>query len=174
MRKWLFILMGFFLVSAFQQREDAAVMNAHQKAIFLYNFTKLIEWPTDYKTGNFVIGVYGSYIPLVNELNKLASTKTAGTQKFEIKEVASVEAAAKYHILFVSTDRMPQFAEVTSKLKGHGTLLVTEKEGMTKKGSAINFVVVENKIKFQLSKANAEKQQLKVSRDLEAFAVKEE
>ncbi len=165
--------MGFLILSAFQQREDAAIMNAHVKAIFLYNFTKQIEWPSDYKSGNFVIGVYGTYVPLLNELNKMASTKTAGTQKFEIKEITSIESAAKYHILFVSTDKMAQFGEITSKLKGHGTLLVTEKEGMTKKGSAINFVVVDSKIKFQLSKTNAEKQQLKVSRDLEAFAVKE-
>jgi hypothetical protein len=174
MKKMLFICLGFFVISAFQQREDAAAMNAHSKAIFLYNFTKLIEWPSDYKSGNFIIGVYGSYLPLVNELNKMASTKTAGTQKFEIKELVTVEAAAKYHILFVSTDKMAQFADIQAKLKGHGTLLVTEKDGMTKKGSAINFVVVDSKIKFQLSKVNAEKQQLKVSRDLEAFAVKEE
>jgi hypothetical protein len=174
MKKLLIICLGVFLITtSFQQKEDAQAMNAHCKAIYLYNFTKYIEWPDEYKDGNFVIGVYGTYPPLLSELNKMASTKTAGTQKFEIKSLSSVEAASKYHILFISKENIGQFNEISTKLKGRGTLVVTELPGMTKKGSAINFVVVDSKIKFQLSKPNAEKHYLKVSRDLEALAVKE-
>ncbi|HEV7231099.1 MAG TPA: YfiR family protein [Bacteroidia bacterium] len=174
MKRLLVICLGLFMISAaYQQKEDVVQMNAHCKAIFLYNFTKYIEWPDEYKAGNFVIGVYGSYVPLLNELNKMAATKTAGSQKFEIKSVSTVEAAAKYHILFISKENLGQFSEISNKLTGRGTLLVTEKDGMTKKGSAINFVQVDSKIKFQLSKPNAEKHYLKVSTALEALAVKE-
>lgn len=165
--------MGLFMISAaYQQREDAAASNAKCKVIFLYNFTKMIKWPDEYNDGNFVIGVYGSYAPLLTELNKMASVKTVGTQKFEIKSVTNLEAPGKYHILFVLNDKVGQFTEISSKLKGKGTLLITEKEGMMKKGSVINFVVVDSKIKFELSKINAEKQKLKIAHDLEALAIK--
>ena len=174
MKKLLVIVMSLFMISAaYQQKEDIVVINAHCKAIYLYNFTKYIEWPGDYKSGNFVIGVYGTYPTLLSELNRMASTKTAGSQKFEIRSVASVEAASKYHILFISKENLGQFTDIATRLKGKGTLLVTEKDGMTKKGSAINFVLVDNKIKFQLNKPNAEKHSLKVSRELESLAVKE-
>ncbi len=173
MKKLVIILVGLFLISsAFQQKEDAAASNAKCKVIFLYNFTKMIKWPDEYNDGNFVIGVYGSYPPLITELNKMANVKTVGSQKFEIRTVTTLEAATKYHILFVLNDKIGQFSEVTAKLKGKGTLLITEKDGMMKKGSMINFVVVDNKIKFELSKANAEKQKLKIAHDLEALAVK--
>jgi len=39
------------------------------------------------------------------------------------------------------------------------------------KGAAINFVVRENKQKFELSKKNIENQKLKVSSSLEALAI---
>jgi hypothetical protein len=169
MKKLLVIVLGIFMLSASYQPKDD--VNAKFKAIYLYNFAKYIEWPDAYKDGNFVIAVYGSYNTLLTELNKMASTKTAGTQKFEIKPVTSLDAAAKYQILFVSKENMGQFSDVIAKLKGRGTLLVTEKDGMAKKGSAINFVVVDNKQKFELNKTNAEKHYLKVSKNLESLAI---
>jgi hypothetical protein len=171
MKKTAFIIMAYIFLTAFQQREDAAAMNAKYKTIYLYSFTKYIEWPPDYKDGNFVIGVCGTQTSLLAELNRMASTKTAGSQKIEIRSITNIEAAGKCHILFLPTENMVQFGDVASKLKGHGTLLVTEKEGMLKKGSAVNFIVVDSKIKFQLSKLNAEKQKLKISHELEALAV---
>jgi hypothetical protein len=174
MKKLGVLCIGLLLMSAaYQQKEDIIMINAKCKAIYLYNVTKYIDWPEDYKAGNFVIGVYGNYPMLLTELNRMASTKTAGSQKFEIKSVNTLESAGKYHILFISKETLVQFPEIIAKLKGRGTLLVTEKEGMTKKGSAINFVIIDSKIKFQLSKQNAEKHALKVSRELEALAVKE-
>jgi hypothetical protein len=173
MRKLLVIFLGFFMISAsYQQREDAAAGNAKLKVMFMYNFTKMVKWPDEYNDGNFIIGVYGTYAPLLVELNKMANVKTVGSQKFEIKPLSSIEPTGKYHILFVSNDKLSQFSEITAKLKGKGTLLITENAGMMKRGSIINFVVVDNKIKFELSKANAEKQKLKIGHELEALAIK--
>ncbi|MFI5151400.1 MAG: YfiR family protein [Bacteroidia bacterium] len=174
MKKTALIVFAYLLLTAFQQREDIAAMNAKYKTIYLYSFTKYIEWPPDYKDGNFVIGVCGPQGPLLAELNRMASTKTAGSQKIEIRTVSNIEGAGKCHILFLPTENIAQFADIGMKLKGHGTLLVTEKEGMIKKGSAVNFVMVDSKIKFQLSKINAEKQKLKISHELEALAVNNE
>jgi hypothetical protein len=173
MRKLLLICLCPFLFSAYQQQEDAAAMNAKKKTIFLYSFTKYIDWPTDYKSGNFIIGVYGNNATLVSELNKMAATKMAQSQKIEIKSLNSLESTAKYHILFIPSENVAQFPDAIAKLKGHGTLLVTEEKGMIKKGSAINFVTVDSKIKFQISITNAEKQHLKISRELEALAIKD-
>ena len=38
------------------------------KALFMYNFTKYIEWPQSKQTGDFVIGVVGGS-PIIDELN---------------------------------------------------------------------------------------------------------
>ena len=49
--------------------------NSKMKAIFIMNFTKLIEWPKAYREGDFVVGVVGES-PLYTELIKMAKTKT--------------------------------------------------------------------------------------------------
>ena len=145
--------------------------NAKIKAVFLYNFTKYIEWPKTYKEGNFIIGLYGINSSLSAELNKMAATKSVGTQKFEIKTMSSLDGANKCHMLFIPSTSGGQFSEVVSKLKGQSTLIITEKPGLTKQGAAINFVVQDNKQKFELNKANAEKYDLKVSSNLASLAV---
>ena len=39
--------------------DQAEEANAKIKAIYIYNFTKYIEWPDSYKEGSFVIGFIG-------------------------------------------------------------------------------------------------------------------
>lgn len=150
------------------QGEEA---NAKIKAIYIYNFTKYIEWPQDYKTGNFIVGVLGSNSSLLGELNKMASAKTVGTQKFEIKNIASAAEATNCHIVYILNDKSTQLADVVGKVKGKSALIVTDKEGLASKGAAINFVIVENKQKIELNKSNIERYKLKVAEQLVSMAV---
>lgn len=145
--------------------------NAKIKAVFLYNFTKYIEWPTNYKEGTFIIGIYGNNFPLTTELSKMASSKTMGKQKFEIKSFSTLDNLDKCHMLFIPSETGCSFSELTSKLKGKSTLIITEKPGLAKQGSAINFVIKDNKQKFELNRANAEKYNLKVSSNLASLAI---
>lgn len=150
------------------QGEDT---NARIKAMFLYNFTKYIEWPATYKEGNFVIGILGNNASLLAELNKMASQKMAGNQKLEIRNLASVDGASKCHIVYIQPDKGSDLPEVLTKVKGKSALVITEKPGLAKQGAAINFVVQENKQKFELNKSNAEKYNLKVSSNLASLAI---
>ncbi|PIZ05696.1 MAG: hypothetical protein COY57_05900 [Flavobacteriales bacterium CG_4_10_14_0_8_um_filter_32_5] len=50
-------------------------------------------------------------------------------------------------------------------------MIITEQEGLVDKGAGINFVIRENKQKFEMNKRNIEIQKLKVSSNLEALAV---
>ncbi|MDQ3048520.1 MAG: YfiR family protein [Bacteroidota bacterium] len=172
MKKLAFILFSFLLLTSWvvvkpDQSEEA---NAKIKAIYIYNFTKYIEWPDTYKSGNFIVGVYGTNTPLMNELNKMAGTKMVGAQKFEIRNVSAAEAA-QCHIVFIQPDNSAQLPEVIGKIKSKSTLIVTDKPGLTGKGAGINFVVIENKQRIELNKSNIEKYKLKVASALVEMAV---
>ena len=173
MKKILFILVSVLLLSSWvvvmpDQSEEA---NAHVKAIYIYNFTKYIEWPENYKGGNFVVGVLGTSVPLINELNKMASSKTVGSQKLEIKNVSSVADVAKCHIIYILSDNSSQLSDVLGKVKGKSALIVTDKVGLATKGSAINFIIDGNKQKIELNRANVEKYKLKVASTLVEMSV---
>lgn len=144
--------------------------NAKIKAMFVYNFTKYIEWPQNYKDGNFVIGILGNS-SLFSELNSMANSKKAGAQSFEIKNFSSASSVSKCHMLIIASDITSGFSDALSKIKNNSTLIITEKPGLAKQGSAINFVVQNNKQAFELNKANLEKYDLKVSSNLLALAI---
>lgn len=174
-RKAFILLLGITLLSAGVIATSGDDPNAHIKAVFIYNFTKYVEWPKSYKEGNFVITILGNSSGLLSELNTMAGNKTVGTQRFEINSRTSLEnLPSKCHILFIPGNAEIKLPEVIAKLKGKNTLIIAEKAGSTKQGAAINFVVMDNKQKFEINKTNAEKYELKISSTLTSLAVNKE
>lgn len=143
--------------------------NSKIKAVFIYNFTKYIEWPSTYKKGSFKVAVVGE-TPLYNELSKMAQTKKVAGQSFEVKKYKSVTEIEKCHIVYLPKEKTESLPKLLSKVKQYSTLIVTEQTGLIDKGAGINFVIQNNKQKFELNKRNVEKQKLKVSSNLEALA----
>ena len=166
--KYLSLIVLITCSFGFTQNFDT---NAKIKAVFLYNFTRYFEWPAAKKSGNFVIQVVGKNEALIKELTKMAETKTVGSQKMEVVNTPAYDGKIKPHMLFFLPDMSKDLSDATSKLKGKGSLIIAENAGAAKAGAAINFVVVDNKQKFEYSKASAVKAGLKTSEDFKALAI---
>jgi hypothetical protein len=149
---------------------DATIdTNAKIKAVFIYNFTKYIEWPQSYKEGEFTIGIVGE-TPLYSELIKMTETKKVANQTLEVKKFESPSEVTKCHLLYICKDKSSNIADIIKKLKNNSTLLVTEENLLMEKGAGINFIIKDNRQKFELNKGNVEKYKLKISSNLEALA----
>ena len=138
--------------------------------VYIYNFTKYIQWPSEKQTGDFVIGVYGKS-PIFEKLKSMATNRTVGAQKIVVKEFASIEDMQNCHIIFIPVGKSSSFPDVSSKVNSKPVLVITEKSGLSKQGSGINFVVIEGKLKYELNKASIDKSGLKVSTDLIKLAI---
>lgn len=143
--------------------------NAKIKAVFIYNFTKYIEWPQTYKEGEFTIGIVGES-PLYSELIKMTQTKKVANQSLLVKKFNTAQEVSKCHILYLSKDKSGEMSSLLKTLKNNSTLIVTEEPGLVDKGAGINFIIKDNRQKFELNKGNVEKYKLKVSSSLEALA----
>ena len=133
------------------------------------NFTKLIEWPQPYRQGNFVVGVIGDS-PLYPELVKMSKTKKVANQSLQVVKFNSSSEIQKCHIIYVSRNKSENMNAVLEKVKQNSTLIITEKNGLVDKGAGINFIVKDNRQKFELNKKNVEKYKLKVSSNLVSLA----
>lgn len=140
------------------------------QAMFIFNFSRLIEWPAAYKNGPFIIGVLGTS-PVADELELYTKGKKVGAQDIQIIRYKTVQEITTCHILFIPFSRSKQLAEVSTSLQGKSTLLITEKSGALKEGSAINFIILGDKLKFELNADNASKYGIKVSSKLEEMAL---
>jgi hypothetical protein len=145
--------------------------NSKFKAVFLYNFTRYFEWSDKKKVGNFVIYVVGKNENLISELKTLASKKKVGNQDIEVKNSYMFDPSINANIIYLLSDVSKSLTDVASKNKAKSTLVVAESSNACKTGSSINFVVIENKLKFEYSKNNAIKAGLKTNDDIKALAI---
>lgn len=120
------------------------------KALFMYNFTRYIEWPQVKQSGDFVIGVVGKSA-MTDELNAIAQRKTVGSQTIKVVEVSSSDELSKFHIVYIPESKSDQAASIASKIKGKGVVLITDKPGMASK-AGINYVKKDGKPSFEICK----------------------
>jgi hypothetical protein len=174
MKKITSILLIFTLivVSSFKPMDGNEDVNAKFKSIMLFGFaSKYVEWPAKYKEGDFIFGLFGESQSLRNNIESMVSQKKIGLQNGVVKSFDDVSKITDCHILYVAPESSDKINKIIAKLKGKNTLIITEKAGLAKEGAAINFVVIDNKVKFELNELNANKYDLKVSTALAQIAI---
>ncbi len=158
---------------------SAIGQNAHKlRAVFVYNFSRYIAWPNGYKAGDFVIVTLGKS-DIDRELKNIAARKKAGSQKIVIKTAGSVSELSSYiatqkcHILYVSSALSKKMTSINKAVAGKSILIITNNDGLAKgkNGSAINFVLRNNKQKFELNEGNAKKRGLKIDKKLKKLSI---
>lgn len=156
------------LFSSISFAQDRPIHEIYSMMVF--NFTKYVQWPDHGQTGEFVIGVIGNP-EVFNTLNAWYGGKTKGSKTYVIKKFTSSTEVSDCHVIFIDKSRSGEFELVNEKVKGKGTLIITEKNGLGHRGSAINFKTVDNKLKFELNQKAIETSNLKVSGALSALAI---
>jgi hypothetical protein len=166
--KRFFTLMIFFFGGLLLCHSQISNVNQAQ-SLYIYNFSRLIQWPAGNQTGDFVIGVIGNE-KLYNSLITYVANKKVGSQAIVIKKFDTPESLTRCHIVFVGNSKVAAFEDVLSRLHGSNSLIITEKKGMINFGSAIDFFMDQDKLKFVINSGNAEKYNLTVSKSLEDMA----
>ncbi len=154
-----FIIVLVLMTGLFSVRMNAQSVNYKIHALFLYKFTQYIEWPS--ANGSYVIGVVGNS-PILEELQSLALTR----KNLVIKKISPTGDMSGCQLIFVSENSSAHLAAVSAKVSGKPVLVISETGSGAKKGAGINFVMVNDKMKFELNKSTLERQGLKVSGDL--------
>lgn len=139
--------------------------------LFIYNFTKYFDWPDNTKTGNFTIEVLG-HKSVADELTRLTAGKSVGSQPIVVKNLNSVDQLGKSQILFIGHWQSRMIADILSKGAVNNTLIITEAEGLLVQGSAINFIIRDNTIKFEMDMSNATDKGVKVDPRIRELAYK--
>lgn len=142
--------------------------NYKQHPLFIYSFTRYVQWPEAYSQGDFEILVLGD-TPLMDELKVLA-TKKVGERAIKIVKISSVAEIRKCNMLFVPADKSDKITDILQKIDTQSVLLMTEQPGLGAQGSCINFITKEGRLAFELNQAAFTKRNLKASNELTRIA----
>ncbi|OFX89033.1 MAG: hypothetical protein A2W99_02500 [Bacteroidetes bacterium GWF2_33_16] len=150
--------------------QNALAQNEKFKALFMYNFTKYLEWPESERQGNFVIVVLGE-TSLADELKIIAEKKKVGFQTIVIHKISSLDQLPKCHIIYIPDSKTSLINEIKNKLASSSTVIIADNPGAIAKGAGINYVVSSGKQLFEISKTNLEQHSIKVGADLLALGI---
>lgn len=120
---------------------------ANLKAVFIYNFTRYIEWDTANIKNDFVIGVIGPS-GVTPALSQIARTKSVKNRRIVVHIFNKPDEIENCNILFIP-QRLPFSLSTILDRVGKGTLTVSEQPGYARMGTAFNFVLDRDKLKFE-------------------------
>lgn len=138
-------------------------------SMMVFNFVKYVQWPAD-ENKEFVIGVIGNN-DMYNTLNTWYAGKPKGSKTYVVKKFNNASEMTECQVVFIDRSKSGEFEAVNNKVKGKGTLVVTDRNGLGSKGSCINFKTVDEKLKFELNQHAIEASNLKVASALTSMAI---
>lgn len=139
--------------------------------IFIYNFSKYIEWPASYANGDFVINVVGNNDAFKAVQNFAERKKSVKGQKIVIKKSSDISEVNNAHIVFITKSENVSKSDIKGQFGDQPALVITEQKGMAKDGSHINFRLNdEGKIRFDLNESTLHASGLKVANSLVSLA----
>lgn len=164
------VLLVPLLLFATDPREADKDTTAIVQASYIYNIAKLVEWKDPaMKNGPFVIGVLGS-TNLYQELIKKYATRSIGKQPIEVRKLPRSSEVDPCHILFVGQSELVLMPAIYKQLEKRSTLLISEYPGALDDGAVVNFIRVQNTLKYEISLVNAHKHKLDVGLTLKQLA----
>lgn len=158
--KFLLTLVPLFCFSRqTKQQEEYSI-----KTLFIYNFTKYIEWPNTDRKSFFEIDVLGES-DIIKPLEELARSKKINQKTIVIKVIGDAGSITG-DMIFLPASESRQLGTVLKNCRGKNILVVTEAPNLAVKGSVINFKVIDNNIRFELNQTAAKNSGLKLSHEL--------
>lgn len=159
---WLSVLQA--APAAAQTGSAAGHLERSVKAAFLYKFLGYTEFPASAfadATSPIVIGVVGAE-DMAAELTRIVAGRTIGTRPIVVRAMKEGDAHTGVHLLFLSASTGPG-ALRQLKAGQKPLLVVSEIDNGLQQGSVINFRIIDQRVRFDVSLGAAEKHNIKLS-----------
>jgi len=185
-RAYIFVVVVLVLFVGPQAWADSTASREYQvKAAFLYNFIKFVDWPKEKvadPNAPLVIGIIGkdpfenAFEPLqekeardrkvvIQRFEGFVELEKSGKKKKDQPHPKSQDIQ-KCHLLFICPSESERIADIIASVKGHSVLTVADTQGFLESGGIINFIMEEQKVRFEINVTNARRAKLQIRSQL--------
>lgn len=152
--------------SIFAQRP---ISKEHQvQALFLYNFTQFVEWPSiGFSTADapLIIGILGKD-PFGSYIDELVKDEVIKGHPLRVERFTAVRDIGDCHILYINFTDKSETARAIAQLKSAPALTVSDRDGFARMGGMIEFIREEGRIGTRINVAATANSGLVVSSKL--------
>lgn len=142
------------------------------KATYLYKFAPFVEWPQaafESPASPFVICIAGPD-PFGTVLEQAVVSQRVGARPIAVKRLPRGDRSAGCHVMYIGARSGPA-AEALAAVRGAPVLTVTDSSRGGGPRGVIDFVVQQNKVRFQIDEQAARQNGLSISSKLLSLAV---
>jgi hypothetical protein len=146
----------------------AAPSEYQVKAVFLFNFSRFVEWPDSAFAGPaapFVIGVFG-YDPFGDQLEEATRGETVNGRPLVIRRLRDAGEAGDCQILFMHRSEEARMGAVLEALDHRSTLTVSDLDVAGQRGVMIALATQDNRIRLRVNVNSARAARLTISSKL--------
>ena len=151
--RWGWLLLLLTLLCAGVQAQVPGLLERQVKAAYLYKFAGFVEWPD----GSFarpdaplVIGVAGADA-LAEQLEQSVAGHSINGRAVQVKKVRRGEPLAGLHVLYLGVLDKPVLQEMLAASRSLALLTVSDSDEVYAMGSMINFVMADDKVRFDVA-----------------------
>jgi hypothetical protein len=169
-RRWRFArsaILGGLLVCCARTSTAQETIENEVKAAFLYNFTKFVEWPAPPAPASepFRLCVLAD-AAFVQVLDRTIAGEFIDGRHLERVEPQTIEDVHGCGILYIGHGHFDRGAQLLAAARDLPVLTVGDGPRFLAHGGAIGFVLENNRVRFDISLAAAQRSGLKVSSKL--------
>ena len=139
------------------------------KAVFLYNLVKYTDWPPASPLSDpskpIVLAVIGDD-PFGDTLDEAVRDRTVRGRPVVIVRTSDLKALKSVHVAFISASESARAGELVSSLAARSVLTVGDTESTARAGVAVNFIMVQGKVRFDVNQAATKRRNIELSSQL--------
>ncbi len=160
------ILYGFILLIMLLFQKVALSQYDMYKALYIYNFTKKIDWPNvdhQEKKQPFSICVFGKDYEITTYLKEFTQSKKVVDRQIIIKETKDIKELLNAEVIYVPRKSYNSFQKSAQQFKYDKPLIISDKNSFL---IDISFVETDEELLFEIKPEKIKKKRLKVSNAL--------
>ncbi len=138
------------------------------KAAFLYKFGRFVEWPAAAfvtATSPFNLCIVGND-PFGATLDKVAEGELINGHSIVIHRLKTVARNSGCHILYIDKSEPQLATQVIEEIRGSSVLTVSDADTSKSGKGIIDFVIADNRVRFNIDEEAAAKNDLVISSKL--------
>ena len=144
----------------------AQTTNYQVYSLYVVNIAKYSSWPS--VAGEFNITVFGKskvYDELVKQNGKIVNGHAV-----KVKQAENLSDIGDPQIIYLADGKSSALHDLLKITDGKSIMIISEREGLHKRGAGFSFVVMENgTLRCDINNTELEKRQIRISKNLTAL-----
>lgn len=143
------------------------------KAAYLSKFGLYVEWPnTAFSSPSSPLNLcVAGDDPFGAALDKVVANQRIGDRAIVVRRLKAVRRDSGCHILYIGDSETQRAGQVIDAVRGSSVLIVGDARGTLTGGVIINFVIKDNRVRFDIDEEAAAQSGLSISSKLLSIAL---